>query len=222
MLPEELSISNLKLSSFNFSNENLKALRDFFIFLRNIDDKISRTSPNELHETLWAFLGILGRCYQLMLCCIDELTGGNWNGFYAAARGLIETLCSIIWVNENHDRLPSLVQTNTLRIGGLLNSGYKKYPYLKTTYSYISGITHPNRDSHLLGFRTPEEGLGKEIWSPFNLSFSNYFANEKMGILIQLSKLIVDEINLLIADGPMLFKSGRLMGFVSTKKKEIK
>jgi hypothetical protein len=117
MFPEEIAIKKLKSSQFNFSKEKYRILNDYFVFLRDIDDKISRTSPTELYESLWAFLGIISRCYQLMLCCVDQLSGGNWNGFYVAARGLIETLCSIIWVNENHIRLPSLVQKDTLRIG---------------------------------------------------------------------------------------------------------
>jgi len=40
-----------------------------------------------------------------MLCCIDQIAGANCNGFYAAARGLVETLCSIVWASEVSERL---------------------------------------------------------------------------------------------------------------------
>jgi len=51
-----------------------------------------------------------------MLCSIEQIASGNWNGFYAAARGLAETLGSIAWVSQSPDRLTALVRTDQPRI----------------------------------------------------------------------------------------------------------
>jgi len=153
-----------------------------------------------------------------MLCCIDQLARGNWNGFYAAALGLVETLCAVVWVNEKTDRLPSLVQADSVRIGRLLNAAYKKYPDLEGMYSYLSGITHPNRNSHLLGFRPSNEWSEKGVWSPFNLSFSDFYAKEKIDILVQVGSRIMDELENLASGGAEVVKKGRIMTRLTRKK----
>jgi hypothetical protein len=45
-----------------------------------------------------------------MLCCIGQIAGGNWNGFYAGTRGLTEPLCSIVWASDIPERLSQLVR----------------------------------------------------------------------------------------------------------------
>jgi hypothetical protein len=187
--------------------------------VRAIDDAISRTSPLELYESMWAILGMISRSYQLMLCAIGQLATGNWNGFYAAARGLAETLCAVAWVNENQDRLPSLVQFEALRIGRIMNAGYRKYPELLDIYAHLSSISHPNRNSHLLGLRSPGECRDKGIWSPFSLIFSDYFANEMTGLLLEIGPKIIRELDRLTYDLSIVRK-GRLMVEIVVGKRE--
>jgi hypothetical protein len=210
MEPEEHTIAQLRSSGFAIAEEKTAVLEEFFRQLRAIDDAISRASPLELYESMWAILGIISRSYQLMLCAIGQLAGGNWNGFYAAARGLAETLCAVAWVNEHQDRLPSLVQFEALRIGRIMNAGYRKYPQLQDIYAHLSSISHPNRDSHLLGFRSPGECRDKGLWSPFCLTFSDYFANEMAELLLEIGPKIIHELDRLTHDLSIVRK-GRLM-----------
>jgi hypothetical protein len=210
MKPEDHTIAQLRLSGFAIAEEKTAALEEFFRQLRASDDAVSRASPLELYESMWAILGIIGRSYQLMLCAIDQLADGNWNGFYVAARGLAETLCAVAWVNENQDRLPSLVRFEALRIGRIMNAGYRKYSQLQDIYARLSSISHPNRGSHLLGFRSPDERQDKGIWSPFCLTFSDHFANEMMELLLEIGPKIIRELDLLTRDLSIVRK-GRLM-----------
>jgi hypothetical protein len=81
MTPEEQAVSKLKAASFQIDDDKIVALEDFFHQLREIDNQVSRASPTKLYESQWALLGIISRSYQLMLCCIDQIAGENWNGF---------------------------------------------------------------------------------------------------------------------------------------------
>jgi hypothetical protein len=211
MEPEEQSISRLRSSSFQIEEDKFKALEEFFRQLRQIDDQVSCASPTELYESQWAFLGIVSRSYQLMLCCIDQIAGGNWNGFYAAARGLVETLCSVAWVNECSDRLLALVRTEKLSIGRMLNAGYRKYPEIKEAYSHLSSIVHPNRDSHLLGFRPVEERRKKGAMSPFNLTLSDYFAKRKVTLITEFASKINHELLELLSQKDNVLRQGKVM-----------
>jgi hypothetical protein len=219
MEPEDYSIAQIRSSGFAIAEEKTAVLEEFFRQLRATDEALSRASPLELYESMWAILGIISRSYQLMLCAISQLAGGNWNGFYVAARGLAETLCAVAWVNENQDRLPSLVQCEALRIGRIMNAGYQKYSQLKDIYAHLSSISHPNRDSHLLGFRSPGERRDKGILSPFCLTFSDHFANKMMELLLEIGPKIILELDLLTRDLSIMRK-GRLMAQLVIRKQE--
>ncbi|MDP9439441.1 MAG: hypothetical protein M3P49_11975, partial [Actinomycetota bacterium] len=78
LTPEAQAISKLRAVR---PDSELAVLEDFFRGLREIDELASAASPYELYESQWAILGVVSRSYQLMLCCIEQLAGGNWNGF---------------------------------------------------------------------------------------------------------------------------------------------
>ncbi len=220
MFPEKLSIKRLQSSSFEVSQEEIENLKNFFIVLRKLDHQISRISPFELYESLWAILGIISRSYQLMLCCIDQVVAKNMNGFYIAARGLVETLCSIIWVNENPERLINLVQFRGLKIGRIMNVGYKKCSELKDIYFYLSNIVHCGRGSHLLGFRPTEEIPEKGVFGPFILDFSNDFAKGMVDLMVNIGSKINRELHELISHGENVVRKGKLMVQIKTKKQD--
>jgi hypothetical protein len=131
--------------------------------------------------------------------------------FYAAARGLVEILCSIVWAREVSERLLALVRTERLNIGRTLNAGYREYPEIRETYSFLSSVVHPNRDSHLLGFRPVEERGKKGIMSSFTLSFSDYFAAQRIDLLVDLSLKINQELMKLLSQNADVVKQGRVM-----------
>lgn len=215
MLLEEKYLEELKNSSFNFSKEEIKICYYFFSELREIDQLIWKASPEQLFESQWARLGIISRSYQLALSSIQQIYSKNFNGFYCSVRGLLETLSGIIWSNENRDRLKSFVQFTPLKIGRLLNASYKKYPQLKNLYSKLSNVAHPNRDSHLLGFRKKEEIESGIIgfMSPFDMDFSDYFAKEKMKILVVLLIAIITELRI-ISSSTDAIKKGKIMASI--------
>jgi hypothetical protein len=206
--PEERAISKLTATR---PDAELAILRDFFRELREIDELVSAASLYELYESQWAVLGILSRSYQLMLCCIDQLAGGNWNGFYAAARGLVETLCSVVWAREAPERLVALVRTDQLKIGRMVSAGGRKYPDVKDVYAELSAIAHPNRDSHLLGHRPVEEWGKRSMMSPFTLSFSDEYAALKMNLLTTIGPRIVQELRGLLEQDANIVRQGRIM-----------
>lgn len=214
--PEERAISRLEATR---PDAELAVLRDFFHGLREIDELVSAASLYELYESQWAVLGIVSRSYQLMLCCIDQLAGGNRNGFYAAARGLVETLCCVVWVGETPERLVTLVRTDRLKIGKMANAGVRKYPDVKGVYAELSAIAHPNRNSHVLGSR-PVEDLGKRsIMSPFALSFSTASAALKINVLTAIGPRIVQELIDLLEQDANIARQGRVMAkFVWTER----
>ena len=126
--PEEQALSKLRAAPYAIGEEQIAALEEFFRQLRRIDEQVTSASRTKLYESQWALLGIVSRSYQLMLCCTEQIAGGNWNGFYAAARGLAETLGSIAWASESPDRLTALVRTDQLRNKALLDAGRRKIP----------------------------------------------------------------------------------------------
>jgi hypothetical protein len=207
MLPEERAVSKLKASPYRIDDKEISILEDFFRQLRGVDEQVTRASPTELYESQWALLGIVTRSYQLMLCSIEQIAGGNWNGFYAAARGLAETLASIAWVSERPERLTALVRTDQLRIKALLDAGRRIHPGFGDTYSALSSIVHPNRDAHLLSPRPSAQ----RIMSPFTLEFSDQFAHQKIAILVDLGPSITAELAHLLAQGPDISKRGKVM-----------
>ncbi len=214
MLPEERAIANLEAAPYAIGDENIAALEEFFRQLRGIDEQVTAASPTELYESQWALLGLASRSYQLMLCCIEQIAGGNWNGFYAAARGLAETLGSIAWASENPERLTALVRTDELRNKALLDAARRKHPGFCDMYSALSSIVHPNRDAHLLSPR-PISRLGEErVMSPFTLGFSGSFAQQKIGILVDLGPSITGELTSLLAQGSDVPKRGRVMAWL--------
>lgn len=211
MIPEEQAISKLRAISFQIDDDKIVALEEFFHQLREIDNQVSCASTTKLYESQWALLGIVSRSYQLMLCCIEQIAGGNWNGFYACARGLTETLCSIVWASDIPERLPELVRIQKLNNGKMLNAGYRKYPEIKGAYSFLSDIVHPSRDSHLLGFWPTEERGEKGVWSPFTLTFSDCFAAQKIDLLVVIGPKINQELMKLLAQDADVVKQGRVM-----------
>jgi len=208
---EKQAVRKLRLSWPEIPESHIESLELFFVQLRAVDGETARLSPHELHESLWGILGILSRCYQLLLCSIKQVGDRNLNGFYVAARGLVETLCSVVWVNEKPERLCNLVQLESLRIGRIMNSGYRKYPNLNTVYSNMSSIVHPNRTSQSLGPRSMEEVKDNGVFGPFSLNFSAGFAQKMIDDLINLISLIISELETVISGGEDVVRGGRLM-----------
>jgi hypothetical protein len=211
MEAELKAVAGLRAAWPEVPERQVHSLRDFFDQLRVIDSQIASKSPSELHESRWGALGLLSRCYQLTLCSVEQIARKNLNGFYAAARGLVETVCSIAWVNEKPERLCSLVQIEKLRPGRVLNAGYQRHPVLKEIYSTMSRVVHPNRMSHLLGPRPDHERAEKGVFGPFQLDFSSSFAKAMVGDLINVSQLAITEFEALISCGEEIFKQGRSM-----------
>jgi hypothetical protein len=207
VLPEERTIANLRAAPYAIGQEEIAALEEFFRQLRRIDEQVTATSPTELYEAQWALLGIISRSYQLMLCCIEQIAGGNWNGFYAAARGLAETLGSIVWASESPERLTALVRTDELRNKALLDAARRKYPGFSETYSGLSRIVHPNQEAHLLA----PVATGLRTMSPFVLAFSDDFARRKIAVLVDLGPTITSELASLLAQRPDVPKRGRVV-----------
>lgn len=218
MTPEEQAISKLRSTWPQIQRDRVETLELFFVQLRAVDDHIGRPSPSELHESLWGIFGLMSRSYELMLCSINQVEAKNLNGFYVAARGLVETLCSIVWANEKPERLCNLVRFEPLWIGRIMNSGYRKYPDLKTLYSAMSKVAHPNRTSHLLCPRPIEEIKEKGAFGPFSLNLSNSFAQRMINDLASLSPLIIAELNTLISKGEEVIRGGCLMVRVVSRK----
>ena len=81
MLPEEQAVAKLRAAPYAIVEEKIAALEEFFRQLRRIDERVMAASPTVLYESQWALLGIVSRSYQLMLCCIEQIAGGNPNGF---------------------------------------------------------------------------------------------------------------------------------------------
>jgi len=211
LTPESEAIARLSSCDIKTDASCLDHLTLYFEKLREFDDTVARASPEKLYEAQWSILGIIKRCYELMLCALDQLSGRNWNGFYAAARGLVETLGSIAWDLDNPSRLPSLVQFDQVGIGKIMNAGYGRHPELKELYSSLSGIVHPGRDSHLLGFRQPFDP-NKVVMSPFDMGFSDHFAQEKISIITNIGKMICGSLRELISrDHHDIIKQGRVM-----------
>jgi hypothetical protein len=99
-----------------------------------------------------------------------------------------------VWASDIPERLPELVRLQKLNNGKMLNTGYRKYPEIKGAYSFLSDIVHSSRNSHLLGFRPTEERGEKGVWSPFTLTFSDYFAAQKIDLLAALGLKINQEL----------------------------
>lgn len=190
-------------------------LEEFFRQLHGIERRVMSASPTRLYESQWALLGIVSRSYQLMLCCIEQIVGGNWNGFYACARGLAETLGSIAWVSENPERLTALVRTDQLRIKALLDAGRRKHPNFGETYSALSSIVHPNRDSHLLTPRLDLRTGAERITSSFALGFSEHFARQKIATLVDLGPSITRELTSLLEQSSNVSRQGKAMAWLN-------
>jgi len=211
MLPEERAIAELRGAPYAIGDKEIAALGEFFRQLRWIDERVTAASPTKLYESQWALLGIVSRSYQLMLCCVEQIAAGNWNGFYAAARGLAETLGSVAWASESPERLNTLVGTDELRNKALLDTARKKYPDFVDTYSVLSSIVHPNRDAHLLSPQ-PVSRLGAQrTMTPFRLGFSDHFARQKVAILVDLGPSITSELTSLLAQGSDILKRGGVL-----------
>ena len=220
MLPEDRAIERLRAAPYAIGGEEIDALDEFFRQLRRIDVLVTSASPTQLYESQWALLGIISRSYQLMLCCIEQLASGNWNGFYAAARGLIETLGSIVWASKGPDRLTALVRDNQNRSKKMRDAARQKYPELGETYSSLSNIVHPSRDSHLLAMRPVARRGEERIASPFTLGFSGYFAAQMVTLLMQLGASIPRELTSLLAQGPDIPKRGKVMARRGTQARD--
>lgn len=193
------------------ADSRLQNLRDLFAKMRDLDGLVSGASPAELHEARWAYLGILSRVYQLVLCAITELVACNRTGFSIAVRALIESLCSIAWVLDKTDRLTSLVEFTSPSVGKLLNAGYKRHPDLKDAYEELSSIAHPNRDAHLLGFRNPLEVPDKGPMSPFDMRMSDSHIGDHIDLLISVVGRVNADMTELAALGESVLSKGRVM-----------
>jgi hypothetical protein len=182
MKPEEVAIRRLEDRNLNTDPETADELRRYFQHLRDLERSINAISLRRLYEGQWAILGLIARGYQLSLCCIEMLAEGNWNGFYASARSLLETVCAAAWTLQNVERLPSLVRQEQVKPGKMLNAGYSKWPCLKELYGEFSAIVHPARDGHLLGFNSGElERNG--IMTSFSMSFSDSLFKRQINAL---------------------------------------
>lgn len=211
MTPESEIIGGFRSSEVNVDDAHLCQLERYFQELRELDDIVARASSDELYEAQWSILGIINRCYELMLCAIEQISKKNWNGTYAAIRGLAESLGALAWVLENTARLPSLVQFEQVGIGKIMNAGYSRYPDLKELYSSVSSIVHPGRDSHLLGFRKPFD-RAKVMMSPFSMDFSDAFAQQKINLITSLAWMICESLRELISrDHNEVIKQGQVM-----------
>lgn len=219
MLPEEKAIDRIRLVWAEIDEAQLIALKSYFSFLRDFDQHISEDSPYELYESRWGILGIISRAYQLTLCSAEQVADKNLNGFYGSARALIESLCSIVWVNEKPDRVISLVQTSPIKAGKILNAGYRKYDCLKDMYSKMSQFVHPNRSSHLLGIRPQEEQAEKGGFGPFALDFSSWFAKTMMNELHFICGNIKEELEELITVD-QITRKGRVMAQLVSRQEE--
>ena len=154
MKSEEGAIRRLKDRNLDTDPETVDELRRYFRHLRELERSINAISPRRLYEAQWAILGLIARGCQSSLCCIEMLAEGNWNGFHASARGLLETVCAAAWTLQNVERLPSLVRQEQVKPGKMLNAGYSKRPCPKELYGEFSAIVHPPRDGHLLSFNS--------------------------------------------------------------------
>jgi hypothetical protein len=211
--PEEEALCRLAASRSSLGEAKIDALRSVFIELHRIGGEVTATSPLNLYEGQWAALGIVSRSYQLMICGVEQIASSNWNGFYAAARGLVETLFSLSWVNKKPMRLPSLVQFQGVNIGKMVSTGCRRHPEMRQLYDDLSSIVHPGRDSHLLT-PCPHDRRGG-AWTPFKLAFSDYLAERKMDTLIAVGREIVAEFQVLLALGEGVLRRGRIMAVVS-------
>ena len=126
-----------------------------------------------------------------------------------AARGLAETLASVVWASESPERLVSLVRTDLLRNKALLDAARRKYPGFGDTYSTLSRIAHPNRDAHLLT-PWPTRHPPRTV-TPFNLGFSDDFAQKKIAILVMLGPSSTSELTSLLAQSPDISKRDKVM-----------
>ncbi len=209
--PESEIIGGLRSSQVNVDDLHLGKFERYFQELRELDDIVARASSDKLYEAQWSVLGIINRCYELMLCAIEQLSKKNWNGTYAAVRGLAESLGAVAWVLENTARLPSLVQFDQVGIGKIMKAGYSRHPNLKELYSSVSSIVHPGRDSHLLGFREPLDRT-KVMMSPFSMDLSDAFAQQKINIITSLAGMICESLRELVSrDHNEVIKQGRVM-----------
>jgi hypothetical protein len=213
--PEEDALCRLAASWSNLGEAKVEVLREVFVELHRIGGEVAAVSPLDLYEAQWAILGIVGRSYQLMICGVEQIASGNWNGFYAAARALLETLFSICWVAEEPKRLSSLVRFQQVKIGRMAAAGYRRHPEMRRLYDDLSKIVHPGRDSHLLSPNVTGDISREGLFTPFELSFSDYFAEYKAKVLIAVGRKIVAELGCLLAFGEGALRSGRIMAKVS-------
>lgn len=198
------------MSAFTIDSVTTDELRQQFQELRELERAVNATSPRCLYEGQWAILGLIARGYQLSLCCIEMLAQGNWNGFYAGARGLLEAICAVSWSLENVMRLPSLVRQEPVKVGKMLNSGYAKWPDLKGVYSDLSAIVHPARDGHVLGFNRAALG-GDCVMTSFSMGFSDSSFSLKLNTLRTLLLRFGEEIGRLVALKEDAVRVGRVM-----------
>jgi hypothetical protein len=215
MYLEEEYINKLKTCSFNFEEQKIHIIENYFINLREIEQLIWKKSPEQLFQAQWSLLGIISRSYQLSLSSVQQIYSKNFNGYYCSVRGLMESLAVIIWANEKNDRLKALVEFTPLNIGKIMNAAYRKYPKLKKLYSVLSKTAHPNRNSHLLGHRNKQDIDNGMIgfMTPFEMSFSDDFAKDKIEILLLLCQILIFELKNTIHTNIDIYK-GKVMASI--------
>ncbi len=207
---ENQIFSDLKRKHPSVSTENASKLKDYFSNSRNTANTISEVSVRTLWESQWALLGINQRAYQLTMATLQQTNEGNFVACDHCIRGLIESLCSILWVEQKPSRISSLVRPDPPSVGKMLNSGYGYYPWLRKSYHYWSTVTHPARNSHLLcapAFAATEKGL---YW-PITFGFSESFTSEIFNTLIACAPSVNKHINNFISTNENCLKSGRKM-----------
>lgn len=195
MSTEDRAIESLRANPGNLRGELIGSLPKLFEQLRAIECRLVMLSPDAMYESMWGYLGLMARAYQLLICSIEQLANRNFNGFYASFRALVETLCAVIWASAKPGRLRSLVEDSPVSIGKVLNAGYHKYPDLRKIYFVASEIAHPNRGGHLL---SRIRGDDHRMFTPFALGFSEYFAEIKLNLLLDISLRLIDEFNVLV------------------------
>jgi len=204
---EKKIINKLEKKYSNIKKNYAEILLKYFHRLREIQIKVTKLSPTELCEGQWTLLGIIQISYEFMICCIEQLVNANRKGHAACARGLIETIGSILWIKEKKDRTPSLVRFNGPATGKLLNCAYKDYKELREIYYEYSEIVHPSRTAHLL---SPKICKDRFAWN-FDLIITEYQAEEHIKNLIKLGQIINNELTTILKRNADIVKIGKVM-----------
>lgn len=207
---EDQTLSKLIEKQPSISSSDIAEIKKYFSGARNASVRISEVSLKKLWEPQWALLGINQRAYHLTMATLQQINEGNFVACGHSVRGVLETLSTLLWVEQKPDRLPSLVGFQALTIGKLMNCSYTAYPKLKERYKLWSSVTHPGRLSNLLcppGMAATERGM---VW-PITFGFSKAFASLVLDDLIIFCFLINKHVDQFIISNEEFLRSGKIM-----------